>query len=198
MKTSNIVEDTIRELEDFLNDYSYPPEKDNKNSHLNGYEIKTSHHGDIMISSFESEAIQYVVQNFRYTYSIGHLYNCGKGQIDENDISRGFYRENVTPDFHEFEKTMLQKIRDGSSTSAVTSDGPPSYSVNLCVESATEDIVQQARNAGKKIMFWFPCTSRPGFEDCVDSLQNALQLKPDVICTNRPDILATILNRTKK
>ena len=197
VKTSNIVEDTICELEDFLNHYSTTAEKDNKNSHLNGYGIKSPYHEDIMISSFESEAIQYVVQNFRYKYSIGHLYNRGKGQINENDISQGFYRENVTPNFHEFEKTMLQKLDNGSSPSAVSSDGPVSYSVNLCVESATEDIVQQARDAGKKIMFWFPCTSRPGFEDCVDSLQNALQLKPDVICTNRPDILATILNRSK-
>ena len=197
MKTINIVEDTICELEDFLNHYSSKPEKDNKNDQVNGDGTKSSLHEDIMISSFESEAIQYVVQNFRYKYSIGHLYNRGKGQINENDISQGFYRENVTPDFHEFEKTMLQKLNNGSSPSAVSSDGPVSYSVNLCVESATEDIVQQARQAGKKIMFWFPCTSRPGFEDCVDSLQNALQLKPDVICTNRPDILATILNRKK-
>ena len=135
MKTSNIVEDTIRELEDFLNHYSSTAEMDNKNSHFNGDGIKNSHHGDIMISSFESEAIQYVVRNFRCKYSIGHLYNRGKGQIDENDISRGFYRENVTPDFHEFEKTMLQKINNDSSTSAVSSQDLSFTTYLLCPPS---------------------------------------------------------------
>eukprot|EP00756_Hemistasia_phaeocysticola_P066921 Hpha_TRINITY_DN9590_c0_g1::TRINITY_DN9590_c0_g1_i1::g.114804::m.114804/K01126/E3.1.4.46, glpQ, ugpQ; glycerophosphoryl diester phosphodiesterase len=122
--------------------------------------------GRFCISSFDREALRRVFQADP-SVAVGSLYN---GALS---------REKRAPTPADF-ATWWDDLRPANSND----------SVNLCQETITEEEVRAARAAGKKVMIWFPGQARhPEWDDSDERLRHLLSFGPDVICTNRPDIL---------
>jgi len=71
--------------------------------------------------------------------------------------------------------------------------GRPSHpldSVNLCQESVTEEEIDAAHAAGKRVLLWFPgIPNKAEYDDSADRLRHLISLGVDCVCTNRPDLL---------
>ena len=78
-----------------------------------------------------------------------------------------------------------------------TSDKVKGDSVNFCAATITKDVIKKCQECDLDAMVWFPGDSRLDISDDKEhNLVGILSMMPDVICTNRPDLLAklTLLN----
>jgi glycerophosphoryl diester phosphodiesterase len=67
-------------------------------------------------------------------------------------------------------------------------------SVNFCAAAVTKEVVKICTEAELEAMVWFPGDETLAISDEHETnLVNILNMKPNVICTNRPDLLAKIL-----
>lgn len=131
------------------------------------------------ISSFDREMLKQVIA-IAPEVPIGPLYHPGTGLVDPDDKSKGYGYHEAPADFAEWFKDH-----------AVEGD-----SVNLRAEAVlrTPSLIEAAKSCGKQVMVWFPCRTNVGFEDGEETYRRLLDLPGvDVICCNRPDLLAELV-----
>lgn len=115
------------------------------------------------ISSFNHE-ILWIVQKKEPGISVGALFNPGLNRDQES----GKMIRAETP------KNFLQNLRSHMD------------SVNFCAETLKIKEIEEAHNAGLKVLAWFPGVP-DGPEDFA-TFTSLEKMGVDVLCTNRPDI----------
>eukprot|EP00747_Dinoflagellata_sp_TGD_P091811 gnl/TRDRNA2_/TRDRNA2_165193_c1_seq3.p1 gnl/TRDRNA2_/TRDRNA2_165193_c1~~gnl/TRDRNA2_/TRDRNA2_165193_c1_seq3.p1 ORF type:complete len:142 (+),score=22.93 gnl/TRDRNA2_/TRDRNA2_165193_c1_seq3:331-756(+) len=130
------------------------------------------------ISSFHRAALQRVMEVCP-ELPLGALYNPAAGFLDPDNPSRGCKVHDVPEDFASW-----------FADHQVSGD-----SVNLRSETISEAQVAEIRRHSKSVMVWFSCACRPGFEDGEAEYRRMMALGADVICCNRPDVLADLLKK---
>jgi len=128
------------------------------------------------ISSFWRKALQRVIE-VAPDVPIGALYNPSTALIDPHDPGKGSVLEGTPSEFAEWFGD--HKVEGDS--------------VNLRSESISNAEVAEARSYGKQVMVWFSCAPKPEFKECVEEYKRIIALGADVICCNRPDVLASEL-----
>ena len=69
----------------------------------------------------------------------------------------------------------------------------PGDSVNFCAQLVTREMVELCHANGLDAMVWFPGDRTLSIsDDYIHNLDKIVKMQPDVICTNRPDLLATL------
>lgn len=131
------------------------------------------------ISSFHRAALQHVMKKAPEV-PIGSLYNPSLCPMDDNDASLGSVSAPTPSDFASW-----------FADHKVAGD-----SVNMRSETITAEEVREARRHGKKVMAWYPCFRKQEFEESVHEYKRMISLGVDVICCNKPDILASIVGST--
>jgi len=132
------------------------------------------------ISSFDRTVLKVVLEQAPEV-PIGAIFCPSTGRVDPSDASSTVLYENYPEDFASW--FGHHKVEGDS--------------VNVRAEALLRDasLVQKARAAGKKVLAWFPGTPNPGYEDGESTYERLLDLGVDVLCCNRPDILADLLKR---
>jgi len=134
------------------------------------------------ISSFDRTVLKLVLEHAPEV-PIGAIFCPSTGRVDPDDATSTVLYENYPEDFASWFGN--HKVEGDS--------------VNVRAEALLRDVtlVQKARAAGKKVLAWFPGTPNPGYEDGESTYERLLDLGVDVLCCNRPDLLADVLRRRK-
>jgi len=130
------------------------------------------------ISSFCRDILKQVMA-VEPTVPIGALANANIRPVDPNDESKGVVFEEVPQDFASW---FGDHHVEGDS-------------VNLRAQAEIEDpsLIIKAKAAGKRVLVWCPSKDDPGFEETVQIYEKLLALGVDVICTNYPDLIASVV-----
>jgi len=130
------------------------------------------------ISSFDRDILQQVM-TIEPTVPIGALSNANIRPVDPDDESKGAVFEEVPEDFVSW---FGDHIVEGDS-------------VNLRAQAVLQNpsLIARAKAAGKRVLAWCPSKNDPGFEEGAALYQQLIELGVDVICTNYPDLLASVL-----
>lgn len=128
------------------------------------------------ISSFHRAALQHVMKAAP-DVPVGALYNPSTRPIDPEKPDAGNLAEPTPTDF----------------ASWFADHKVPGDSVNLRNETFTAEEIQEARKHGKQVMVWYPGVIQPKFADSAEEYRRVAAFGVDVICCNRPDILAEVL-----
>lgn len=134
------------------------------------------------ISSFDRGILKTVLKAAPEV-PIGALYHMGSRPIDPTDPAYGSYFEKEPEDFATW---FADHKVEGDS-------------VNLRAEAVLRDVrmLDQAREAGKKVLVWFPCSAKPAYDDSEAVYRRLIDLGVDGICCNRPDILIELVKGGK-
>merc|ERR1719330_1584148 len=113
---------------------------------------------------------------------IGALYHISQRLRDPSDASKGVIYEEEPADF----ATWFDRKVAGDS-------------VNLRAEAVLRnpDLVRRARDTGKRVMAWLPCATNQGYEDGEELYRRLVGVGVDIICCNRPEILADVVRVAK-
>jgi len=132
------------------------------------------------ISSFDRDILRQVMRA-EPTVPIGALSNANIRPVDPEDPSKGAIFEEVPEDF-------LSWFGDHR----IEGD-----SVNVRAQAVLQapSLVEEAKAMGKRVLAWCPSKNDPGFEEGEALYRQLIELGVDVICTNYPDVLASVLQQ---